>query len=80
MNDDHEPTEKEEAILKVFKTGRESGDPWGYASPDKIKRATGLNDYQVNYALNSLTSAGWVERENKGFYRFVADPREGIDP
>lgn len=76
MNDDYDPSENEERILSLFKQGRDEGDPWGYLSPDMVKRDTEMNDHQINYALNQLIAAGWAERVNKGVYRLRGDPRD----
>lgn len=35
-----------------------------------------MNDTKINYAMNQLIAAGWVERVHKGLYRFKSDPRD----
>lgn len=55
-------------VLDVLKEGR--------ANPKWIKEKTGLNDQQVNYALNQLIAAGWVEKLTKGLYELRGDPRD----
>ena len=68
VNEDYDPSDNEEYVIDVLKDGR--------ANPKWIKEKTGLNDQQVNYALNQLIAAGWVRKVTKGLYEFVADPRD----
>lgn len=68
VNEDYEPADNEEYVLDVLREGR--------ANPKWIKEKTGLNDQQVNYALNQLRAAGWVRKVTKGLYELVTDPRE----
>ena len=75
VNEDYEPGENEDHILVVLKEGRERGDPWGRANPLYLRERTGLNKQQVNYALNQLMAAGWVQKVTDGLYEFVTDPR-----
>lgn len=77
VNETFEPTDRQDRVLDVFKEGRESGGPWGYANPLRIRRETGGRKQRVNDALGSLVDAGWIENVNRGLYRFVEDPREG---
>lgn len=69
MNEDYEPTDNEEYIIDVLEEGR--------ATPKYLKERTGLNDQQINYALNQLQAAGWVTKVTKGLYELEADPRRG---
>jgi len=68
MNEDYTPSENEEYVLDVLKEGR--------ATPHYLKERTGLNNQQVNYALNQLIAAGWVKKITTGLYELVDDPRE----
>ena len=76
VNEDYEPSDNEENILELLKEGRDSGDPWGRANPLYLRERTGLNKQQINYALNQLMAAGWVEKVTDGLYELVTDPRE----
>lgn len=77
INENHEPNDREEEILTLFKQGRTSNDPWGRVNPLYLREHSTLDKGQVEYALRNLTNAGWVEQLNKGgLYEFVADPRE----
>lgn len=69
MNEDYEPSDNEDYILEVLEEGR--------VTPKYLKERTGLNDQQINYALNQLQAAGWVTKVTKGLYELVGDPREG---
>lgn len=71
MNEDYDPSDNEEYVLEVLQEGR--------ATPRYIKERTGLNNQQVNYALNQLIAAGWVRKITTGLYELVADPREADD-
>ncbi|MDL0118542.1 MarR family transcriptional regulator [Halobacterium salinarum] len=75
VNKEYTPSENEEAILKILKEGRDSGEPWGRANPLFLREETGLNKQQVNYSLNQLAAAGWVTKLTEGLYEFVSDPR-----
>lgn len=68
VNEQYTPSENEEDILDLLKDGR--------VTPHLIKEKTGLNDQQVNYALNQLMAAGWVQKVTTGLYELVVDPRE----
>lgn len=68
MNEQYTPSDNEEAVLEILKEGR--------ANPKWIKEKTDLNDQQVNYALNQLIAAGWVEKLTKGLYELRGDPRD----
>lgn len=76
VNEEYEPTENDEQVLKAMKRGRESGKPWGRANPRWLIDETGLEKGNVEFCLRQLTSAGWVRRVARGCYEFVADPRE----
>lgn len=67
VNRDYQPSPREEQVLDVLKDGR--------ATPKLIKDHTGLSDQQINYAVNQLQAAGWVERVSTGLYELVEDPR-----
>lgn len=67
MNEEYEPSENEEQVIDVLKDGR--------ATPKLIKEETDLNDQQINYGMNQLIAAGWVEKVSKGLYELRADPR-----
>lgn len=76
VNEDYDPTDEEDRILDVFKEGRDEGEPWGYATPRHLREVTETKKGNVEYYLRQLTSAGWVRKVTRGFYRFVDDPRE----
>ena len=67
VNEDYKPAQNEEWIIDVLEEGR--------ANPKLLKDRTGLNDQQVNYALNQLRAAGWVKKVTTGLYELTADPR-----
>jgi len=69
MNEDYDPSDNEEWVIEVLEEGR--------ATPKYLKDRTGLNNQQVNYALNQLIAAGWVRKITTGLYELVDDPREG---
>lgn len=68
VNEEYEPTRNEGWVIDVLEEGR--------ANPLHLKNRTGLNDQQVNYALNQLIAAGWVDKVEKGLYGLHRDPRE----
>lgn len=68
VNEDYEPNNREEMILNVLEEGR--------ATPKYIKESTGLNDQQINYAMNQLIAAGWVQKITTGLYELKIDPRD----
>ena len=76
VNEAFEPDKRQEAILNVLKEGRETGEPWGYANPKRLEEKINIRKQYINRALKGLVDAGWVEKKNRGLYRFVADPRE----
>lgn len=76
VNENYEPSEKDELVLEVLKDGRDRGEPWGRANPRYLIDETGLEKSNVEFALRSLTSAGWITRISRGLYEFVEDPRE----
>jgi predicted HTH transcriptional regulator len=69
VNEGYSPSEKEEHVLACLKEGR--------VTPKLLKEEFDLNDQQVNYALNQLIAAGWVQKVTTGLYELVEDPREG---
>ncbi|GGL36204.1 hypothetical protein GCM10009037_19700 [Halarchaeum grantii] len=76
VNEEFRPNERQEAILRVLKEGRDEGRPWGYGNPKRFEEELGIRRQYVNRALRGLVDAGWVEKANRGLYRFVVDPRE----
>ena len=76
VNENYEPTEKDELVLDALKAGRDVGDPWGRANPTWLIDETGLDKGNVEFCLRSLRSAGWVRRAARGLYEYVDDPRE----
>jgi hypothetical protein len=70
VNTDFEPRAKEEAVLEVFKTDRET------VNPMYLREQTDLGKGDINTALTRLTSAGWVRKVTRGLYEFVEDPRD----
>jgi len=79
VNETFEPTDACEAVLDVFKNGRETEDPWGRANPRYVIDETGLEKQNVEYQLRRLQDAGWITKIARGLYEFVEDPRERID-
>ena len=79
VNENFNPDEMEEAVLRHLKDGREEGAPWGYTSASIAAAALDTRRQYTSRALGSLHDAGWVERvepEGTGVYRFISDPRE----
>jgi DNA-binding MarR family transcriptional regulator len=76
VNEEFEPDERQEAILDVLIDGRDAGKPWGYANPKRLEETLGIRRQYINRALQGLVDAGWVEKANRGLYRFVCDPRK----
>jgi len=76
VNETFEPTDACEAVLDVFKDGRETEDPWGRANPRYVIDETGLEKQNVEYQLRRLQDAGWITKVARGLYEFVEDPRE----
>lgn len=77
VNENYEPNEREETVLKLFKAGRNSGDPWGRVNPLYLRENSNLDKGQVEYALRNLKNAGWVKQLNRGgLYELVEDPRD----
>lgn len=68
VNESYSPSEKEEHVLTCLKEGR--------VTPKLLKEKIDLNDQEVNYALNQLIAAGWVQKVTTGLYELVEDPRE----
>ena len=68
MNEQYIPSDNEEEILDLLDEGR--------VTPNLVKEQSDLNDQQINYALNQLIAAGWVQKVTTGLYELVEDPRE----
>ena len=80
VNENYEPNDREEGVLKQFKQGRDSGGPWGRVNPLYLREHSELDKGQVEYALRNLKNAGWVKQLNRGgLYELVEDPREEQD-
>lgn len=77
VNENYDPSEKDERVLDALKDGREEGRPWGRANPRWIIDQTDLDKGNVEFCLRNLTSAGWVQRVARGLYELVEDPRQG---
>ena len=77
VNENYEPSAKDEQILDALQHGRDSDEPWGRANPKWLVEVTGLDKGNVEFCLRSLQNAGWVQRVARGLYEFVDDPREG---
>lgn len=75
VNREFEPDERQEAILDILKEGQVEGNPWGYANPKRLEQRLDTRRQYINRALRGLIDAGWVEKVNRGLYRFVTDPR-----
>lgn len=78
VNENFQPDEMEEAVLKHLTDGRERGRPWGYTSASIAAADIGTRRQYTSNALGSLHDAGWVEKvepKGTGVYRFVDDPR-----
>jgi predicted transcriptional regulator len=75
VNERFKPDERQKAILEVLKRGRNEGQPWGYANPKRFEEELEIRRQYINRSLKGLVDAGWVEKVNRGLYRFVADPR-----
>lgn len=77
VNENYQPGEREEIILKLFKQGRDSNKPWGRVNPLYLRQNSELDKGQVEYSLRNLKTAGWIKQVNQGgLYELVSDPRE----
>ncbi|MGB9963266.1 MarR family transcriptional regulator [Halobacterium sp. MBLA0001] len=76
VNENFEPNDRQEAILDVLKDGRNENQPWGYANPKRLEEHLDTRRQYINRALQGLVDAGWIEKVNRGLYRYVNDPRE----
>lgn len=76
VNEDFDPDERQDSILEILKQGRDQKDPWGYANPKRLEQELDVRRQYINRSLRGLVDAGWIEKVNRGLYRFVADPRE----
>jgi hypothetical protein len=82
VNESFDPGERERAVLRHLKDGRDRGEPWGYTSASVAGEALDMPRQYTSNALGSLHDAGWVEKvepTGTGIYRFVSDPRENTD-
>jgi DNA-binding IclR family transcriptional regulator len=79
VNENYDPSEKDEQVLAALKQGRGEGRPWGRANPRWLIDQTDLSKGNVEFCLRSLRDAGWVERVARGLYELQKDPREGDD-
>jgi len=75
VNEQYEPSDKDEQVLDALKQGRDDGQPWGRANPRWLIDQTELDKGNVEFCLRSLSSAGWIRRVARGLYEFVEDPR-----
>jgi hypothetical protein len=77
VNANYEPDDREETILELFKNGQNSDKPWGRVNPLFLREHSEFDKGQVEYALQNLTTAGWIVQLNQGgLYEFNDDPRE----
>lgn len=76
VNPEYTPSEAEEEILELLKEGRDAGQAWGYVTPAYIRQELDIEEGNDSYHLRQLAAAGWIEKEARGLYRFVEDPRE----
>jgi predicted transcriptional regulator len=76
VNKEFEPNDRQDAILRILKEGRLEGDPWGYGNPKRFQKRLDMRRQNINRELRDLVAAGWIEKVNRGLYRFVDDPRE----
>lgn len=76
VNENYEPTEREETVLRLLRDGECDDEPWGRANPLYFRERTELEKGQIEYALANLTTAGWIRKLNGGLYEFVEDPRD----
>ena len=76
VNENYDPTEKDELVLEALKQGREEEKPWGRANRVWISEQTGLNKGNAEFCIRSLRDAGWIRNVARGLYEFVEDPRE----
>ncbi len=77
VNQNYDPNEREEIVLKLFKQGQDSNQPWGRLNPLFLRERSELDKGQVEYALRNLKNAGWIKQLNSGgLYELVEDPRD----
>lgn len=76
VNEDYQPSADEDQILEILKEGRDTGEPWGHATPRYLREETGIKKGNIEYHLRQLTTAGWISKVTRGFYRYEEDPRE----
>lgn len=78
VNENYEPSPKDEEVLDAMKAGRDEGKPWGRANPRYLIDETTLDKGNVEFSLRSLTDAGWVVRVARGLYELNEDPRDDV--
>lgn len=83
VNEDHAPSEAQEAVLRAFKHDMETFGE-SRMTPQLIRRrldelGSDQSKQNVNYALSTLTAAGWVRKIADGLYEFVEDPRNDAE-
>jgi hypothetical protein len=59
-------------IIDIMLEGRETGDPWGYATPRYLSTRTDESRQLVSKRLRDLQMGDVVEKEERGFYRLNA--------
>jgi len=55
--------------------GHDASTPRGYANPKRLEVQIDTRRQYINRELKGLVDAGWIEKVNRGLYRFVEDPR-----
>lgn len=76
VNREYTPSSAEEEIINLLQEGRDENLPWGYTTPAHVRQELGIEEGNESFHLRQLTSAGWIEKVARGFYRFVEDPRQ----
>ncbi|MDY7083328.1 MAG: winged helix-turn-helix domain-containing protein [Halobacteria archaeon] len=71
VNQDYEPNQLDDEILRVLKEGR--------ANPYLLREETEESKQLINHRLGKLVAAGWVRKVTTGLYELVEDPRSDSD-